>query len=137
MKFRYKKMFLVIITILFILLTFIELVNYLFIPSNLYGVIYLCIQIFIIFLFIPLTYNYKRHYSKERISKIIILIVIGLFASYLLNIIYFDASKYIDASQDMIDRIYIIKNYLKPIIYILLVGFVVLEIKLSKRKSTN
>ena len=128
-------MFLGTLLILFLILTLIELINYLIENSNTFGLIYLCIQAFIVFLFIPIFYNYKRYYSKERISKIIIIIIIGLFSSYFLNIVYFNMIDYVDDSLDMIDKIFVVKNYLKPLVYFFLIVFLFFEIRIINRKK--
>jgi len=137
MKFRYKRMFLGFLLILFLILTLIELINYLIENSNTFGLIYLCIQAFIVFLFIPIFYNYKRYYSKERISKIIIIIIIGLFSSYFLNIVYFNMIDYVDNSLDMIDKIFVVKNYLKPLVYFFLSVFLFFETRIINKKRTK
>ena len=114
--FKYKKICIIFITFVYIILTLIELVEYLFIRSNLFGLIYLMLSIFIIFLLIPLAYNYKRHYSKERISKLIIIIIIGLFDSYLLYNILINNMNYMDSSKQFNDTVFIIKRSIKTII---------------------
>ena len=130
-------MFLGTLLILFLILTLIELINYLIENSNTFGLIYLCIQVFIVFLFIPIFYNYKRYYSKERISKIIIIIIIGLFSSYFLNIVYFNMIDYVDDSLDMIDKIFVVKNYLKPLVYFFLSVFLFFETRIINKKRTK
>ena len=130
-------MFLGTLLILFLILTLIELINYLIENSNTFGLIYLCIQAFIVFLFIPIFYNYKRYYSKERISKIIIIIIIGLFSSYFLNIVYFNMIDYVDNSSDMIDKIFVVKNYLKPLVYFFLSVFLFFETRIINKKRTK
>ncbi len=133
--FKYKKICIIFITFVYIILTLIELVEYLFIRSNLFGLIYLMLSIFIIFLLIPLAYNYKRHYSKERISKLIIIIIIGLFDSYLLYNILINNMNYMDSSKQFNDTVFIIKNIIKPIMYFIIFIFTVIESKILNKFS--
>ena len=70
LKFKVRKRVLTFVTLLYILLTIIEMLKYLFINRNIFGLVYLLLNLFIIFLLVPTCYNYKKHYSKNRISKI-------------------------------------------------------------------
>ena len=74
--YKKKKLLLNIINILFLIFSLIELIKYFKIDNTLYGVIYLLINLVIIFLLLQVTFNYKRHYSTARISKIILIIII-------------------------------------------------------------
>lgn len=114
--YKKKKLLLNIINILFLIFSLIELIKYFKIDNTLYGVIYLLINLVIIFLLLPVTFNYKRHYSTARISKI-------------LNLIVLKSMNYTDGSNDYIKSIFIFKNILKPILYLLLSGFLILESK--------
>lgn len=125
--YKKKKLLLNIINILFLILSLIELIKYFKVDNTLYGLIYLLINLVIIFLLIPVTYNYKRHYSSARNSKVIIIILIGIFNSYILNHIVLNNMSYIDSSNKYIDYIWTIKNVLKPILYLGLFIFLMLE----------
>lgn len=127
--YKKKKLLLNIINILFLIFSLIELIKYFKIDNTLYGVIYLLINLVIIFLLLPVTFNYKRHYSTARISKIILIIIIGIFNSFILNLIVLKSMNYTDGSNDYIKLIFIFKNILKPILYLLLSGFLILESK--------
>ena len=127
--YKKKKLLLNIINILFLVFSLIELIKYFKIDNTLFGVIYLLINLFIIFLLLPVTFNYKRHYSTARISKIILIIIIGLFNSFILNLIVLRSMNYIDGSNEYIKSIFTFKNVLKPILYSLLLGFLILESK--------
>lgn len=127
--YKKKKLLLNIINILFLVFSLIELIKYFKIDNTLFGVIYLLINLFIIFLLLPVTFNYKRHYSTARISKIILIIIIGLFNSFILNLIVLKSMNYIDGSNEYIKSIFTFKNVLKPILYSLLLGFLILESK--------
>jgi Na+/proline symporter len=127
-----KKKILIITTLSFILLTLIEYIKYFFSANNIFGLIYLVLNIFIIFLIIPITKNYNKYYSGQRISKLIMIIVIGLFSSFILNKMVFNMLSYKDASQEYINSIFIIKNILKTIIYILLSIFTYHEFTLQQ-----
>lgn len=135
--YKIKKTILFIIMILFLLLSSIELIYYLFSDSNLFGVIYLLVNIFIIFLFVPVTYNYKRNFSKSRISKLILIILFGLFNSYFLSNIVVNSMNYTDTSKNYIESIFVIKSILKPILLLFISFFTVVESKviLKLKKS--
>ena len=83
--YKYKKMTIKLIALLYIVITIIETVKYLFSDSNIFGLIYLLISSFIIFLLVPTSHNYNRYYSSARISKLIIIFILGIFSSYFLN----------------------------------------------------
>lgn len=132
MKYKYKKIFLLLFTLLYIILTIVELIKYLKSDSELFGLVYNIINIFIIFLLVPLLYNYKKNYSKARISKLILIIIIGLFNSYILKTIVINSMNYVDTSNLYIKNIYVIKNIIKIIMFILLMIFTYIESKTSK-----
>lgn len=127
--FKYKKIFIVSIATIYTLLTISELVIYLGTDSNLYGLIYLFLSLIIIFFLIPAAYNYKRHYSIERISKLIIIVLLGIFSSYVLNIIILNSMPYKDSSYLMINKLFVIKNVVKPVLYGLILLFTIIESK--------
>jgi len=127
--YKYKKIFIVFTSIIYVLLTIIELIKYLKVDSNLYGVLYLVLSLIIIFFLVTVTYNYKRSYSATRTSKLIIIVVLGLFNSFLLNKILIASMSYFDSSSVMIDEIGFIKNIIKPIMYLLVAAFTFFEIK--------
>ena len=135
--YKKKKLLLNIVNISFLILSLIELIKYFKFDNTLYGVIYLLINLIIIFLLLPMTFNYKRHYSSARISKIILIIIIGLFNSYILNYIVIGNMSYIDSSKNFIKSIFIIKNILKPILYFLLVIFLFLETGINKKIKSS
>lgn len=135
--YKKKKLLLNIVNISFLILSLIELIKYFKFDNTLYGVIYLLINLIIIFLLLPVTFNYKRHYSSARISKIILIIIIGLFNSYILNYIVIGNMSYIDSSKNFIKSIFIIKNILKPILYFILVIFLILETGINKKIKSS
>ena len=139
--YKIKKIFINSVTAIFILLFIIELFKYLKTDNNIFGVYYLITNLVIIFFLVPIAYNYKRYYSIARISKIIIVILIGLFSSFALEYIVSSIYNYTDDSITYIKSISIIKNVLKTVIYVLLTGFTVLEFKsekvINKKDSTN
>ena len=133
--YKVKKTILYLLTLSFMILSLIELIKYFKVDTTLYGVIYLSINLIILFLLIPVTYNYKRNYSSARISKLILIIIIGIFNSYILNKMVLDNMNYIDASILYISSIKIVKNILKGIVYVSLIIFTFLEAKLDKKIS--
>ena len=96
--FKYKKITIYVLTILFTVLSLIELAIYLFNDNTIFGLYYLLINLLIIFLLIPCAYNFKRYYSVARISKLIIIILLGIFNSFILKFIIFSSCGYIDDS---------------------------------------
>ena len=135
--FKIKKIIISICSFLFIIFSFIELIKYLKIDNTLYGVYYLIINLIIIFLLIPCAYNYKRYFSKARISKLIIIIVLGIFNSFLLEKIVLNSMNYIDDSNKYIKSIFIYKDILKAILYFILIVFTVFEFKVERLFSKN
>ena len=132
MKYKYKKIFLLTFTLLYIVLTIIELIKYLKLDSELFGLIYNIINVFIIFLLIPVLYNYKRHYSKARISKLILIILFGLFNSCILKTLIIGGMNYVDSSIICAKNTYIIRNIIKIIMFLMLSIFTFIESKTTK-----
>lgn len=132
MKYKYKKIFLLTFTLLYIVLTMVELIKYLKLDSELFGLIYNIINVFIIFLLIPVLYNYKRHYSKARISKLILIIMLGLFNSCILKTIIISSMNYVDSSIVYAKNIYIIRSIIKIIMFLMLSIFTFIESKTTK-----
>lgn len=130
--FKIKKLFINFITIIFILLFIVELIEYLRVDNNIFGVYYLFTNLIIIFFLVPVAYNYKRYYSSARISKLIIIILLGLFSSFALEHVVSNIYNYVDDSKVFIKSIFVIKSILKTIIYVLLGCFAVLECKAPK-----
>ena len=130
--YKNKKIAIKFITCIFILLTLIEVLIYMLAKNNLFGLIYIIFNLLIIFLLVPISYNYNRYYSPARLSKLVIVIILGIFSSYLLNLVVLKNMSYIDNSKEYINKIFIIRSILKGLIYLLLIGFTALEFKLDK-----
>ena len=130
--YKNKKIAIKFITCIFILLTLIEVLIYMLSKNNLFGLIYIIFNLLIIFLLVPISYNYNRYYSPARLSKLVIVIILGIFSSYLLNLVVLKNMSYIDNSKEYINKIFIIRSILKGLIYLLLIGFTALEFKLDK-----
>lgn len=133
--YKVKKALLYVLTLSFMILSLIELIKYFKVDTTLYGVFYLSINLIILFLLIPVTYNYKRNYSKARISKLILIVSIGVFNSYILDKIVIGNMNYIDGSILYLSSIKVIKNILKGIVYGLLTIFTFYEAKLNMSVS--
>ena len=118
--FKYKKLTIYTCTIMFVVFSFIELIKYLFCDNTLFGVYYLLVNLVIIFLLVPTAYNYKKYYSAARISKIILIIILGIINSFILEHIVIASMGYMDSTDDYIKSIFIYKNIFKGIIYLLL-----------------
>ncbi len=130
--FKYKKIVLYFSTLLFMILSLIELIMYFKVDNTLFGMIYLLINLLIIFLLVPTTYNYKKYFSAARISKLIMIIIFGIFNSYILNIVVLKNISYVDDSTKFINSIFVIKNVLKGIIYFVLMIITVFEFNIQK-----
>ena len=135
--FKYKKIVLYTCTILIVLLSLIELIKYFIIDNTLYGVFYLLINLIILFFLIPCAYNYKKYYSAARISKLIIIVVLGIFNCYILEHIIINTMSYVDSSTNYIKSIFIYKNIFKGIVYFILLLFTLFEFKLEKVLSKS
>jgi len=132
--FKYKKLTLNLVTFFYIVIFIIELFEYLKVNSNIFGVFYLIFNLAIIFLLVPCAYNYKKYYSPARISKLIIIILLGIFASFVLDKITIK----IDSSSEYINKIFIFKNVIKSVFYVALAIICILEFKVEKViKSIN
>ena len=125
--FKYKKITFHFVAILFVILSIIELIIYLFNNNTIFGLYYLLINLLIIFFLLPCAYNYKKNYSAARNSKLIIIIILGIFNSFLLKPIVLNNVGYTDDSIFYLDKIFIIKNVLKIIIYAILAVICFLE----------
>lgn len=130
--FKIKKLYLYLYTVLYIIVSLIELINYLKVDNTLFGVYYLIINLVILFFLIPVVYNYKRTYSKARISKIIIIIILMIFNSFILEHILLNVMNYIDSSKIYLENIFVCKNILKGILGCSLMIFLIYETKLNK-----
>jgi lysylphosphatidylglycerol synthetase-like protein (DUF2156 family) len=123
-----KKSFYALITVVFIVLTVIELFEYFLCDSSLFGLIYLITNFVIIFFLGMITINFNRASKIYRISKIFIVIIIGLFSSFLLKNIVYMTLDYSVYSSSLETSIFLTKNILKPIIYFLLAVLDLLEV---------
>lgn len=130
--YKIKKTTITILTLSFIILTIIEFVKYFCVDSNLFGLNYMIINFIIIFLMVPVAINYKKYYSPQRISKLIIILVLMLINSYILGPIILNSMSYVDSSNEYIKSVFVIKNILKGIIFGLLLVFTTFEFKLQK-----
>ena len=135
--YKYKKIAINFINTIYILLSLLEVILYLFAKNNLFGLIYIIINIFIIFLLVPISYNYNKYFSSARLSKLIITFLLIIFTSFILQIIVLKNMGYIDASNLYIKKIFVIKNILKPIIDFIILIFILLEFKLDKLLMKN
>ena len=130
--YKIKKTTITLLTLSFIILTIIEFVKYFCIDSNLFGLNYMIINFIIIFLMVPVAINYKKYYSPQRISKLIIILILMLINSYILGPIVLNSMSYVDSSSEYIKSVFVIKNILKGIIFGLLLVFTTFEFKLQK-----
>jgi len=135
--YKYKKITINSITCIFILLSIIEIIMYMFSKNNLFGLFYIILNLFVIFLLVPLTHNYNKYFSSARLSKLIIVFILIIFDSFILNLIVLNSMSYVDASNLYIKKVFVIKNILKPIIDFVILLFILLEFKLDKLLIKN
>ncbi len=137
--YKHKKITINMLTCIYIVLTIIELFIYMLSKNNLFGIYYLLSSLFIIFLLVPISYNYNKYFSTARLSKLIIVLVLIIFNSFLLNLIVLKNMSYVDASTLYIDKVFVIKNILKPIIAFVVLIFILLEFRLDRllKKKTH
>lgn len=102
---------------LFLILTIIETIIYMFSKSNYYGLFYLIINYIIAFFLLNL--NFKSD-KKIYLSKVIVVVILGLFSSFLLINILENTYTYNDDSSTYIDKIMIISKIIKPLIYMII-----------------
>lgn len=102
---------------LFLILTIIETIIYIFSKSNYYGLFYLIINYIITFFLLNL--NFKSD-KKIYLSKVIVVVVLGIFSSFLLINILENTYTYNDDSSTYIDKIMIISKIIKPLIYMII-----------------
>ena len=83
--------------------------------------------------------NFGKSNYKIRISKNLIVIVLGILSSYLLGYIIPWFLDYSDSSFLFVENIYVYSKVLKPILYVFLGVICILEIlykkEISKRQS--
>ena len=131
---RFIKYFYVFITVLFALLTAYEMYMYMNVSSNYFGIFYLFLNFFVMFLLFTITYNYSSGSKNIRISKNIVAIVIGIISSFILTLILPYIFHYTDDSYLFNDKIFVISKIIKPIIYISMAIITVIEVKKFKKK---
>ncbi len=135
--FKYKKISLYILTFLYIIFSFIEFIIYLKVENTIFGLYYLISTMVLIFLLVPCVYNYNSKHNNIRISKLIIVILLGIFNSFILSSIILNGYNYTDGSEKYINSIFIFKNILKPIIYFGLLIITIFETKLVNLTRKN
>lgn len=136
MKINIKNLY-KILTIIFSILTSYELYIYMTMNSNYFGLLYLIINLFIMFLLFTITINYNKSIIKLRISKNIMAITFGFISSFLLYLILKGLFTYSDESYIYIKRIFLSIKVLKPIIYLLISGITYLDFKKMQEQSNN
>lgn len=129
---RFFKYFYVFITTLFALLTAYEIYMYMKIDSNYFGIFYLFLNFFVMFLLFTITYNYESASKNIRISKNIVSIIVGVLSSFVLAYLLPYIFDYVDDSFFFNDSIYVISKIIKPIMYLSLGIISFLEIKQTK-----
>ncbi len=124
----------IVILLVFVSLTLIEIIKYLFFNSNLFGLLYLILSCFLAFNLFIIVINYKNGNVKIRISKNCFIIVLGLIGSFILPNISDSLNDFVDESSLFVDSIFWISRIVKPILYLLLAGLSVIEYRLYANK---
>ena len=128
---RLKKIYM-LLTSIFSLLTIYEVIIYILGKSNYFGLFYLILNLFIVFLMFMVSVNIKKGNTMIRISKNAIIVVLGIFCSFVLKLILSGVFGYVDESNDYISNIFISLKVGKPIIYLILGILSYLEYKNMK-----
>lgn len=128
---RLKKIYM-LLTSIFSLLTIYEVIVYVLGSSNYFGLFYLILNLFIVFLMFMVSVNIKKGNTMIRISKNAIIVVLGLLASFVLKYILSSVFGYVDESEVYINRVFISLKIVKPIIYLMLGILSYLEYKNMK-----
>lgn len=128
---RLKKIYM-LLTSIFSLLTIYEVIIYILGKSNYFGLFYLILNLFIVFLMFMVSVNIKKGNTMIRISKNAIIVVLGIFCSFVLKLILSEVFGYVDESNAYISNIFISLKVVKPIIYLMLGILSYLEYKNMK-----
>lgn len=128
---RLKKIYM-LLTSIFSLLTIYEVIIYILGKSNYFGLFYLILNLFIVFLMFMVSVNIKKGNTMIRISKNAIIVVLGIFCSFVLKLILSGVFEYVDESNAYISNIFISLKVGKPIIYLMLGILSYLEYKNMK-----
>lgn len=128
---RLKKIYM-LLTSIFSLLTIYEVIIYILGKSNYFGLFYLILNLFIVFLMFMVSVNIKKGNTMIRISKNAIIVVLGIFCSFVLKLILSGGFGYVDESNAYISNIFISLKVVKPIIYLILGILSYLEYKNMK-----
>ncbi|MEG2457751.1 MAG: hypothetical protein RSB41_02550 [Bacilli bacterium] len=121
-----------LISFIFLLCTIFEVIEYLKINSNLYGLIYLFFNYFILFVLFTIVYNFSDRNKKVRISKNIMIIVLGLFASFILALLVPALIHEVDSSFVFASSVFLVSKVIKPILYFCLIILSIIELKFKK-----
>lgn len=128
---KLKKIYM-LLTSIFSLLTIYEVIVYVLGSSNYFGLFYLILNLFIVFLMFMVSVNIKKGNTMIRISKNAIIVILGLLASFVLKYILSSVFGYVDESGVYINRVFISLKIVKPIIYLMLGILSYLEYKNMK-----
>lgn len=128
---KLKKIY-TLLTSIFSLLTIYEVIVYVLGSSNYFGLFYLILNLFIVFLMFMVSVNIKKGNTMIRISKNAIIVFLGLLASFVLKYVLSSVFGYVDESGVYINRVFISLKIVKPIIYLMLGILSYLEYKNMK-----
>lgn len=129
---RVMKYIYMFLTAVFILFTAFEVYVYMKMDASYVGIFYLLFNFFIMFMLFTISCNFSEANKKIRLSKNIIVIVVGLFTSFVLTSMLSSLFSYSDASYIFNESVFVVSKIIKPIIYFLLFVVSVVEVKLKK-----
>ncbi len=135
----YKKIY-NLVSLLFCFFTIYEFIIYLLNESNFYGLYYLLVEIFIIFMIIGVNFNYIKGNKKIRFSKSIVIFLFTIFSSFILFNILKSNYNYIDYSSSYIKSIWFSSKIIKPLLTFILTLISFLDYKqvnISNYKINN
>lgn len=121
-----------LLTVIFILLTFYEIVVYMKIDSNVLGLFYLFFNSFVLFLLFLTSFNFNYANKNIRVSKNILVIIVGLFSSFILPFILPGVLSYVDESKVFIHEVFVVMRVIKPILYLLIGVLSFIEVRVLK-----
>lgn len=118
-----------LLTLIFVILTLVEIIIYISMNSNLLGLLYLFGNFFIIYILFMNNYNYIKTNIKVRISNNIVIVMLGIFLSFILFFVIPILLTYSDESYLFNESVYVISKVLKPIIYVIILTLTIFDIR--------
>lgn len=125
-----------LLMMIYIIVSIIELIKYFCFSSSLFGLFYMIINLVIILLMLILSFKYNETTKKSRIIIMIIMLMLGIFNSYLLNMIITKCVSY-EVISSFASNIYLTKMIIKPIIFVLFIFITFIDIRAKMPEKPN